>query len=586
MVATVDTGGDGRAMSESGTMRQPAPDAATPCVTGPTLAAEVEQASPSRPRPALGGGGIAAAAVLMAGTLLSRVLGLAREQLTAYLYGAGDRIAAFTIADNVHTMLFDLLISGMMQAALVPVLSEYAGVERRAELRRVTGALLTLAVMVVGAVVLLLEVFAPTVVRVMTALGGGERARGADTVALTIELTRMILPAVLLLAVSTVLISTLYALQRFTRPALSLSLRNVAIVATALTLGRGAFGVRALALGTLLGAALMALVLLPGLRDALPRPNLGFGHPAIRRIAVLYVPIFLGLLLNTLALIVDRNLAWGVGEDALGAMRYATTLNQMVLGLVAAAISLASLPALSQHAAAGEEEAYWRTLARGLRMIAVLVVPATFGLAALSWPTVRALFEQGATDRDAARQILLALLVYLPGTLFAAFDQALIFAFYARQNTRTPQIVGAFAIGVYFLFALALIRPFGMAGLVAANSAQFIFHTVVMVWLLRRLLARAGPARAAFDPRGLARTLRAAALGSAVLAALAGGAAWAMTLGLPTPGGSVARLAREFAIVGAPATLGALAYVTVLLRLRVDEMQLLWGRVRGMMGRG
>ncbi|HEX5164074.1 MAG TPA: lipid II flippase MurJ, partial [Thermomicrobiales bacterium] len=334
-----------------------------------------------------------AAAMLMIGNILSRVLGLAREQIAAGFFGTSNDIAAFTIADNIHTMLFDLVISGMMQAALIPVLSEYATPERREEFRRITGALLVLAGVVVGTVVTFLMIFAPSAVGVMTSLGGGEEAHGAETFALTVELTRWILPAVLMLAFSTILMSSLYALQRFTRPALSLSLRNVAIVGTTLALGWTSFGVRSMALGIVLGAMLLIVVQLPGLRDAMPKPNFHFTHPAIRRIGVLYIPIFIGLFANTAALIVDRNLAWGVDNvHALGAMRYATTLNQMVLGLVAAAISLASLPALSRFWAAGDVENYWITLMRGLRMITVLAIPATLGLAVLAWPVVRLLF--------------------------------------------------------------------------------------------------------------------------------------------------------------------------------------------------
>jgi putative peptidoglycan lipid II flippase len=234
-----------------------------------------ETTPPAPGRVTVAGGGIAAAAaVLMAGTVLSRLLGLAREQVTAYLFGTGETVAAFTIADNVHTMLFDLVISGMMQAALIPVLSEYAAPERRDELRRITGALLVAATLVVGGVVLVMELFAPAVVEVMTALGGGEQARGAETVDLTVQLVRLVLPAVFLLAISTILMSTLYAMQRFTRPALSLSLRNLAIVVTALALGRSDFGVRSLALGIVLGALLLTAVQLSGLRDAMPIPNL------------------------------------------------------------------------------------------------------------------------------------------------------------------------------------------------------------------------------------------------------------------------------------------------------------------------
>src|SRR6185312_2825922 len=113
-----------------------------------------------------------------------------------------------------------------------------------------------------------------------------------------------------------------------------------------------------------------------------------------------------------------------------------------------------------------------------------MVVPATLGLAVIAWPAVRLLFYHGATNSAGAHAIFIALLGYLPGTFFAAFDQVLIFAYYARQNTRTPVIVGVLAVGVYFVFALSLVSPLGMTGLVLANSAQFTFHALAMWFLL------------------------------------------------------------------------------------------------------
>jgi putative peptidoglycan lipid II flippase len=502
-----------------------------------------------------------------------------REQVTAYLFGTGDKVAAFTIADNIHTMLFDLVISGMMQAALIPVLSEYAGEDQREELRSITGTLLAVSAIGIGAVAVLLEIFAPTAVTVMTSLGADDQARSQEVVDLTVEMVRLILPAVWLLSISTILMATLYALQRFTRPALSLSVRNAAIVFAALTLGRTALGVRALVVGIVLGALLLVAIQLPGLKDAMPRPNLSVRHPAIKRIYLLYLPIFVGLFANTFALIVDRNLAWRVGENALGAMRFATTLNQMILGLVAAAISLAALPALSRHFSSGDEDAYRATLARGLRMVTVLVIPAAFGMAVLSWPIVRLLFFHGATTRDGAELIWLALLLYLPGTLFAAFDQVLIFAFYARQNTKLPQLIGVLAVGIYFAFALSLYQPFGMAGLVIANSAQFTFHAVVMIWLARRLL---GGAR--LDDGRFARTLKICIGAGLVMSAAAGLLALGLSFGLPETDG-IAGLARDLLIVAIPVAAGAVIYAAGLFRFDIEEATLIRQRVLGLVSR-
>lgn len=508
------------------------------------------------------------AAIIMVGTILSRILGLVREQITSWLFGTGDVVAAFTIADNIHTMLFDLVISGMMQAALVPVLSAYATPELKQELRRIIGALLMLAILIIGSVVVLMEIFAPQVVTVMTALGGGAEARDPETVELTVQLVRMILPAVLLLAISTILMSSLYAMQRFTRPALSLAARNAAIVAVALMLGRTEFGIRAIVVGIVIGALLMVLIQAPGLKDVIPKPNFNFRHPAIKRILALYIPIFIGLMSNTVALVVDRNLAWGVDPNALGAMRYATAVNQMILGVVAAAISLAALPTLSRHFANGDDTAFQRTLSNGLKMVTIMVVPATLGLAAISWPAVDLLFFHGATDGAGARAIQIALLAYLPGTFFAAYDQVLIFSYYARQNTKTPVIVGVLAVGVYFVMAFSLVEPLGMAGLVLANSTQFTFHAIVMWFLLRRAMGSVGD-------QTVGRTIR-IALGVGIVMA---GVVFGVTQGLetlPLPGhdrdsGTLAVI-HQTMMVAVPVGIGALVYVGGLWKLGVEEI--------------
>lgn len=508
------------------------------------------------------------AAIIMAGTLLSRILGLGREQVTSWLFGTGDAVAAFTIADNIHTMLFNLVISGMMEAALVPVLSAYTTPERREELRRITGALMVLAVIIVGAAVAVMELFAPYVVKVMTVFGGGASTRGISTVDLANEMVRIILPAVLLLALSTILMSTLYSMHRFTRPAISLAARNAAVVAVALTLGRTAFGIRSLPVGILLGALCLVLIQAPGLRDALPRPNFDFGHPAIRRILALYIPISIGLLSNTVALVIDRNLAWGVSENALGAMRYATTLNQMILGMVATATSIAALPTLSRHFTNGDSTAFQRTLSNGIKMVTIMVVPATLGLAVIAWPTVRLLFFHGATSSSGAHAIFIALLAYLPGTFFAAFDQVLIFTYYSRQNTRTPVIVGVLAVGVYFVFALSLVGPLGMSGLVLANSAQFTFHALAMWFLLHRSLGHVGDAT-------VKRTFIRSMFAGGVMAAVVYGVSRALGMTSFASGGGAtgaAALPGETLAVALPVVVGIGIYLIALRLLGVDEI--------------
>lgn len=522
-------------------------------------------------------GGIALAAiVLMLGNVLSRVLGLVREQLAAGLFGTGDAIAAFTIADNIQTLLFDLLASGALQAALIPVLAQWAAPESRSreELRRIGGTLVVGACVVVGTLVAVGMLFAPSVVDALVWFSGDTEARGPETIDLTVRLVRIVLPAALLLSIATVLQAILYAIERVTAPALSTAVRNAMIVLFTALFG-SLWGVEAMAWGTLVGALAIVLIQIPPLlrNGVLPRPAFDVRHPALRQMGMLYVPVFLGLLVNTVAVVVDRGLAWGAGEYAIGAMRYATTLVQLTLGIIAAAISLAALPTLSRHFQTGDSTAYRTTLGRALVMVTVLIFPATFGLAALSAPIAELLFGYGATSDEGVRHISMALLGYLPGTLAAAYDQVLIFAFYARQNTRLPVAVGVMAVLVYFAVAFSLVDIFGMMGLVLANSAQFIAHAVVIWYFGRKQFGwMASPRLRFLIPR--------CALASGV-AAWAGWALWfGLTRLIPETTG-MADVAARIALVGAPMLLVAGIYVPWVARLCPSEVAIIRRAITG-----
>jgi putative peptidoglycan lipid II flippase len=513
--------------------------------------------------------------VIMAGNLLSRVLGLGREQLAAGLYGAGDKIAAFQIADNVHTLVFDLLMSGMLEAALIPVFAGMAAgtAAERLAAKRVAGALTTLALLVVGTLALLGFVFAPAVVTLMTRLGGDSSDHLQTTSDLAVTLVRIIMPAVVFLAIGDILMSLLYALHRPLAPALAPGARNAMIVVAMIVLS-SAIGVKSMALGVVVGAAAIVALQLPALKraDALPHLNFDFRQPEVTHVLRLYGPIFLGLIVSTGQVIVDRNLAWRAETDALGAMRYATTLVQFVLGLVAAGFSLASLPALARHFENDDEAAFRATLERALSYVTLLIVPAVLGLAVLSRPAVDLLFRHGAMSDHGARLVVIALLGYLPGHLFAAYDQVLIFAFYARKNTRVPVLVGVAGSAVYLATALALISPFGMLGLVLANSAQFAFHAIAMYWLGSRLF---GYRASAVLIRDASRT----ALAGLAMAAVAFVAWRAVVAGLPSATGGIQGLTVELARAGIPALLGAAIYFLIMRRQRVAEFDALVGSV-------
>ena len=198
------------------------------------------------------------------------------------------------------------------------------------------------------------------------------------------------------------------------------------------------------------------------------------------------MPIALGLVVSNLQIAIDRRLASSTGENSIAWMANATTLVQLPHGLVAVAISLAVLPTLSRFSARGDEDSFRSTLGQGLRLVLALIVPATVGLLVLGQPIISLLFQHGKFTAHDTFWVSWALRYYLLGLIFAGIDWPLNYAFYARQDTLTPALVGVLSVIVYLVVALSLLGPLGMLGLVLADSAKHFCHAGAMLILTRR----------------------------------------------------------------------------------------------------
>jgi putative peptidoglycan lipid II flippase len=242
-------------------------------------------------------------------------------------------------------------------------------------------------------------------------------------------------------------------------------------------------------------------------------------------------------------------------------MRYATTLIQLPLGLVTAAVSFAVLPTLSRQAEAREEHAFRTTLAMGIKVVLLLILPAAAGLAALSHPIVALLYQRGDFGPGDTPAVAWALLLYLPGLPAAAVDQMLLFAFYARQRTLAPNLVQGAAIGFYALAALALLSAgLGLDALVLGNTAQWIGHMLVLLLLTRGLVDLGG--------LRLGEALLKGSIASLALFGVAWGAR-SLLAGLPP--------LAEVAVAGGA---GAAGYIGLCLLLRVEALDFFIGALR------
>lgn len=504
-----------------------------------------------------------AAGIVALGNISSRILGLVRVTLIATLFGATGLVSAYQIAAIVPTMVYDLLVGGMLSSALVPVFSEYAASKGREELGRLVGAVLTLGILFISVVVLGIEVFAPTLAWL---LGGGF---SPELLAVTTRAIRIVAIALLFLSLSGIVTGVLYALKRFTYPAFGAAAFNVGIIAAALLLSHR-LGIYSLVVGIVLGSLIQLGIQVPELR----RTGIGLhlrldpSHPGLRRLVRLYLPVMLGLLISQIQIAIDRNLATRTGEQSIAWMQNATTLIQFPHGLVAVAISLAVLPSLSQFHALGDPAGYRRTLSLGLRLVIILTVPAAVGLFVLARPAVAAIFEHGRFTPADTYWTSLALKYYVLGLIFAAIDWPLNYAFYARQDTVTPALVGVLSVGVYLAAALSLMPSYGMIGLVLADSIKHCSHALTMLLLTYKKLG-------GLENRRLLSTLLTSAFLSGAMALVI----LAVLRWWPSVGGPGAFLS-EVVLLGTAGGLGLVTYFGLGTILGQEDLLILWGRFR------
>lgn len=519
---------------------------------------------------------VRAASILAAGNVASRIMGLARETVKANLFGASPVLAAFELAAYIPISLFDLIIGGMVNSSLVPIFSDYAAKEKREELWSILSAVLSVAIVALLAIIALVMLFASQ----LAWLVGAYEFDDPALTALSIRLMRLAAPAVLFLSVASILTGALYALKRFTLPAFVGAIFNGSIVVVALIYRER---IEALVWGLLLGACLQILLQWPALRDARLRWQFNWRHPAIRRILTLYAPIVAGLAVNQLTIMISLNLATRTGNESVTYMKYATTLYQFPLGLVVTAISIATLPTLARFSI-DQLTAFKQTLAEGIRLVMTLILPATAGLFALSVPIVALVFEHGNFTQANTLTTALVLRIYLFGLPFAAIDQMLVFAAYARKDTWRPALVGVVSNIVYLATAVLLLNPLGAPGLalagmmglapgadgrdalangllslMVADAVKHFVHALIMLWVLKKHVGQLGG-------YGVGRN----ALKSLSAGVITGGAAYLVTLFLPPLLPAAPFLGKLLLVIGGGAA-GLLAYAGAVLLLDIPE---------------
>ena len=430
-------------------------------------------------------------ATLIAGcTMLSRVLGMVRDVLMANYFGAARASDAFLTAWRVPNLFRRLFGEGAASSAMVPTFTASLATRPAEETQRLFSVTATVLFLFLSAITLLIEGV------VAGLLWWGDFL---PRTTLLLQYLAVLMPYMVLICMSAFLMAVLNAHKRFFAPAMMPVVLNVVWIAaiyllTLLVDDRGVGG-RWLTLAILLGGGLQLMFQVPfvmrsGVRL---RPSLDVSHPGFRQILGLMGPVIVGSAVVQINALIDAALAWFlVDTGAPSHLYYGNRLMHLPIALIGVAISTAVLPTLSEHAVSGEVQRFKRSLMSALRTALFWSIPASFGLVALSSPTIEVMFRHGKFTGVAADRTAFVLVCYGLGVWAQTGVFVLLRAFYARGDTRTPLFVAWVAVLLNVVLNLTLIWSMKEAGLALATSISGVAQFVMLFVLLRRRLGPLG----------------------------------------------------------------------------------------------
>jgi putative peptidoglycan lipid II flippase len=446
-------------------------------------------AAPNEPDASKSGSRLArSAGIIGLATMTSRVLGLVREQVLAYYFGAGNAMDAYVIAFRIPNLLRDLFAEGAMSAAFVPTFTRQLTLSGKPRAWQLGNNVMTAIIAITIPLVILGIVFAEPLVR----LYAEDFGRVPGKLELTVQLTRIMLPFLTLVALAAAMMGMLNSLHRFFVPALSPAMFNVGTIACAVALvgvmpRLGLDPVVAIAIGTIVGGLGQILLQWPALSHEgfRYRPSFDWSDPELRRVAVLMGPSIIGLAAVQVNLFVNSILATSEGTGAVSWLSYAFRLMYLPIGLFGVSIATAAIPGISTHAAREEMSAMRGAISRGLRMMLMLNVPATLGLVALARPVVGLIFERGEFSTADTNATATALMFYAPGLIGYSFVKLASPAFYALHDSRTPVVVSILTMVLNILLNITLVKLMGYPGLALGTALAALFNASVLLWRLR-----------------------------------------------------------------------------------------------------
>jgi len=439
--------------------------------------------------------------IMMAATIVSRLLGYVRDYLIGSTFGTTGHTDAFWAAFGVPDLLYYLLAGGALGAAFIPVLTDYLTQGDDAEAWRVADTIATVILIASALGVAVIEIFAPSLVFVVVP---GLRLK-PQIYGECVFFVRIMAPMVFGTTLSALSSAILQSYRHFTAPAVAWLIYNIGIIFGAVVIVPHLHSADprqrmvGLCVGVLIGAFLMVAAQLPALirRGLRYRPRLDLGHPGVRLAAAMFIPIMAGLAVSQLSLLwfpyFFGSFFSGHQAGVITVIRYASRLIILPLGLFGVTISTAVFPALAERATLQQLDGVRSGCRDAIRAVSVMAIPSSIGLFVLAGPIIRLLWRGGEFGPAGVAASGFVLLFYAPGLMGLAAMQVVNRGFYAVKDRWTPPAIGVGYVALSVVLTLYLMRlPVGYGAIGLAASVAWLVGFGVSLPLLRRRLGGMG----------------------------------------------------------------------------------------------
>jgi putative peptidoglycan lipid II flippase len=458
-----------------------------------------------------------AAGIIGIAVMCSRLLGLAREQIFAALFGGGSAMDAFTAAFRIPNLLRDLFAEGALSTAFVTTFSKTIVRGGDDAAWHLANKVATLTAVVLGVLCAAGMIFS---VQLVAALAPGFDPEKA---ALTAQLTRIMFPFILLVSMAALVMGMLNSKSIFGMPAMASSFFNIGSIVGGVTLGYwidphfGPHALVGLALATVVGGALQLAVQLPSLARLgyRFRPDFRWRDAGVKAILLLMGPSVIAASTTQFNVLVNSMFASTLGDGPIFWLSIAFRLMQLPLGVFGVALGTVTLPLLSRLVVAGQMTGFRAELARAMRLGLLLTVPSTVGLIMLAEPIISVLYQHGKFTAYQAAQAAGALRFYAIGLAGYAALKVLVNAFYALDKRKTPMLVSFVAVALNLLlnWVFTFRLGWGHRGLAFSTGCIATFNFLLLYTLMSRHLH-------GLESRRMLKMLAKVAVASAALVAV------------------------------------------------------------------